>query len=129
MKAEDCIDADPWVIAEKLGVNYDGDMNPIPHDGVFWTHDEYGFYAVRIQSTEEETGILWVESGIYVVPDDVVVDGDFWIGEYTFEVDEDFSGRYCEEFRGDDEWGEFDELAVWEVALPWIGCIADTVLS
>lgn len=52
----------PWNIAEKFGVHYNGDMNPIPHGGVWfdsknWNENEYAT-AIRIQ---ESAGTLWVE--------------------------------------------------------------------
>lgn len=119
---ENCVATDPWELAKKLGIEYVGDMNPIPHDGAFYSLSdlEYGYApAVRIMSIEEETGMLWVESGCFVGLEDFNPEED-WIEDYPFEVDEDYSGRYQKLFRGDEEWHEFDDLAVWKTALPWI---------
>jgi hypothetical protein len=52
----------PWEVAKKFGVCYNGDMNPIPHNGTWFetkNWKEYGYAtAVRIQ---ESCGTLSVE--------------------------------------------------------------------
>ena len=115
----------PWDVADHYGIMYSGDLNPVPHDGTFYAVDEWGdCYGVRIISIEDDGGILWVESGVFIVPDSFDPATDL-IDEYTFECDQDFSGDYRVEFRGD-ELGDFDEDKVWAVVLPWLSCLAES---
>lgn len=58
----------PWAIAERLGVQYTGDMNPIPHWGCWYaTHDWHHGYAECVRITESE-GHLWLERGTINCP-------------------------------------------------------------
>ena len=128
---------DPWTIAKDLGLGYTGDMNAIPHGGIFYSTKDWAEYGeaecVRIQESE---GVLWVEHCAIDKPkhkemvaalrscgleheEDVTpemeIESAMWycgpshVGfRYTFHSD---NGK---------DWGEFPEFQIWKAARPLI---------
>lgn len=131
-------DGDPWAIAHDLGLRYCGDMNAIPHGGMFYSTKDWvengEAECVRIQESE---GVLWVEhcaidkpkwatlqsalrsSGIeegetYITPEVEIEAVAYHCGptevmwRYTFHSD---NGK---------DWGDFPEFQIWKAARPLI---------
>lgn len=138
----------PWEIAKAMGIEYTGDMNPVPHGGTFYSlanwqkHD----YADCVHFSESE-GTLWVEHSHVgrsekqlpaafkswcweLQPDGVnVVAGNVWITltpQIEFEALLSYCGIECPSmrytFKSDNgkDWGTFPEFQIFKAAKPLI---------
>ncbi len=132
----------PWVIAERLGLQYTGDMHPVPHCGTWYnTHDWHHGYAECVRITEAE-GTLWLERGTINkpskladlesalrycgwsteqqgLPDNVrieLVEIESCLAYSGAEVDQ------CVEFITDNgkDWGEYPEFRIYQACVPML---------
>lgn len=141
----------PWEIAKAMGIEYIGDMNPVPHGGTFyslanWKHD----YADCVHFSESE-GTLWIEhshvgkdlrklpaafkSWGWELNDGVFShDGQHWqevTPQMEFEVLLSYCGidipsmRYTFKSDNGKDWGTFPEFQIFKAAKPLIEALVD----
>ncbi len=127
-----------WEIASMLGCHYTGDCNAIPHGGAFYSTRDwkaYGYASCVV--IEEIDGRILVSSGTINRSDDCTPENlaevyggavevtddteiDYCLGQWGFETDEDFGGRYSKWFPE-----STPENKIWLFARNWIAALAD----
>lgn len=141
----------PWEIAKALGIEYTGDMNPVPHGGTFYSlwHWEKHDYADCVHFSESE-GTLWVEhshvcrslkqlpaafkSWGWKISDGGVSDNHRGWTPITPQIEFEALLSYCGiecpsmryTFKSDNrkDWGEFPEFQIFKAAKPLIESLA-----
>jgi hypothetical protein len=134
----DLVERQPWEIAERLGLGYSGDCNPLSHGGYFYSladWDDHGYaecldVALVDGMVIVEVGSIGLITNLDQALDHIGAEGSdrnspaaqieackaYW----GSDVHEDFSGRYSREFPEsllDEDGGE---ERIWREIIGWL---------